>query len=284
MKYTILLLITNGLYSISSAQGPLYSNLPVGKFKVGFKISTLTDSSRVSKPAFNYFGEKETGNRYQKISFHIWYPATPNSSKGNLSYADYCYNHLLSGTNDNIAADQKSAAISAMRASQERFFGKLSDENWQQIANTTMLAYHDAEPLREKFPLLIGILRPLSTTVTNELMASNGYVVAMVLSTSGPLPLGYITDVTDMQQAIAYICKTRQIDENNIGSYGFSGSGFSQVLLTMNDSRIGALADIESALYGEVSGPYFLQVIITMCPECRCRFCISMENTSGNRI
>jgi len=38
----------------------------------------------------------------------------------------------------------------------------------------------DAAPLKDKFPLLIGMLRPLSTIITNELLASNGYVVAMI--------------------------------------------------------------------------------------------------------
>ena len=44
-----------------------------------------------------------------------------------------------------------------------------------------MLAQADAEPEKEKFPLLIGMLRPLSTSVTNEMLASNGYVVAMTI-------------------------------------------------------------------------------------------------------
>lgn len=230
---------------------PMFSNLPVGKYAVGFKIVTLTDSSRVAKPLYNYFGEKETGNRYQKISIHIWYPAKSNTGNGVLAFNDYCYNHLLSSTSEQIDEERRSGMVNSMRNSFEGFFGKIKDEEWQQILRSKMLAQKEAIPLPQKFPLLIGQLRPLSTTVTNELMASNGYVVAMTMSTSGRIPLGYITDVSDLQQAIAYLNGTGLIDENSIGAYGFSGSGFSQVLLAMNDPRIGALADIESALYGE---------------------------------
>jgi dienelactone hydrolase len=96
----------------------------------------------------------------------------------------------------------------------------------------------------------------LSTSITNELMASNGYVVAMIIGgsafTSNP-QIRYIDEITDMQQAIAYVNHAGMIDEEKIGTYGFSGSGFTQVLLAMHDKRIMALADIESAIYGESS-------------------------------
>jgi tetratricopeptide (TPR) repeat protein len=57
--------------------------------------------------------------------------------------------------------------------------------------------------------------------------------------------------VVDLQKGIAHLVNAGMAEENAIGAYGFSGSGFSQVLLTMDDPRIAALADIESALYGE---------------------------------
>jgi hypothetical protein len=230
---------------------PLFRDLSIGKYTVGFKIITIADSSRVTKPLFNYFGERETGDRYQKISIHLWYPAKPNTGKGTITYNEYCYNHLFDKTSGFVDNESRSGMVKSMRNTLEGFFGKISDDDWQQLSNTKMLAQKDAAAMPEKFPLLIGTLRPLSTSVTNELMASNGYVVAMIVSPGGRLPLGYIADVACMQRSIAYITGTGMIDENSIGAYGFSGSGFSQVLLAMSDSRIGALADIEIALYGE---------------------------------
>ena len=47
--------------------------------RVGFRIITIIDSTRVTKPLYNYFGEKETGDRHRKISIHLWYPAKPNT-------------------------------------------------------------------------------------------------------------------------------------------------------------------------------------------------------------
>ncbi len=252
MKCAYLLFVLIDCTIASYAQNNiLYSNLPVGKYSVGFKIFTLTDSSRVTKPLDNYFGEKETGDRYQKITIHLWYPAKPNTGMSFLTYGEYSYNHLVKNTNEKIDSERVTAMQNSYREKFQGFFGKIKDDDWKKLKETRLLAKKEADPLKEKFPLLVGMLRPLSTSVTNEMMASHGYVVAMVLSTSGRLPLGYITDVADMQQAIAYMGRTGLIEENAIGTYGFSGSGFSQVLLAMNDPRIGALADMESALFGE---------------------------------
>ena len=121
-----------------------------------------------------------------------------------------------------------------------------------------MLAVKEAEREHEKFPMLIGMLRPLSTAVANELLASNGFVIAMVLSDNTPWPVGYINDIRDMQNVISYFSGSEMIDDDNVGAFGFSGSGFSQVLLAMNDPRITALADIESAVYGEGLAEIFL--------------------------
>lgn len=229
----------------------LFSNLPVGKYSVGFKIITITDSSRVTKPSFNYFGEKESGDLHQKITIHIWYPSESGGGGKNITFGEYSYSHLLRNPNDTLSADSKAAAINSMRETVQGFFGKVGDPDWDKLVGTSLLAQRNAMHLNQKFPLLIGILRPFSTTITNELLASNGYVVAMVVGSSFRLPVGYIMDVEDMQHAIAYLVKSEIADGNNIGSYGFSGSGFSQVLLAMNDPRIRALADLESALYGD---------------------------------
>jgi tetratricopeptide (TPR) repeat protein len=72
------------------------------------------------------------------------------------------------------------------------------------------------------------------------------------ISASSP-QIRFINEVTDMQQAIAHLNQAGMIDEGRIGTYGFSGSGFAQILLAMQDKRISALADIESAIYGEAA-------------------------------
>lgn len=229
---------------------PMHANLPIGSHRVGFKIITITDKTRIAKPLLNYFGERETGDRARKIYVHLWYPAKPNTGKISMTYGEYAVNDLFSATSDKVAENLLTGKLSSQRSTFEGFFGKISDEQWKTIAGTRMLAFKDATWHSEKFPLLIGMLRPLSTSVTNEVLASNGYVVAMVKHSGSQYPLGHIDEIQDMQLAMKEIGKFGIVaDEDNIGTFGFSGSGFTQVVFAMHDPRVRALADLESGLF-----------------------------------
>lgn len=232
--------------------GSLYANLPVGKYAVGFKIITLSDYTRVDKPEYNYLGEKNEGDRARKITVHLWYPAADNASKQKLSFGEYCYNDLLLSTIDPVSPAEKNAKLTESRRSIEAWFGKTTDEAWKQLLKTPMLAQMDAVSVKEKFPLLIGTLRPLSTSITNEMLASNGYVVAMVRDASfASFADAALNLIPDMQFAINHLVNKEPVDASKIGAFGFSGSGFIPVLFGMHDYRIKAMADIESGIYME---------------------------------
>lgn len=230
----------------------LYNNLPVGKYAVGFKIITLTDDTRISKPGYNYLGEKNVGDLSRKITIHLWYPAKDNSTKRQLSFEDYCYNDLLTSTNENVIDAEKNSQVSRKRTSMEGWFGKTTDDVWKKLITNPMLAKAEAVAVNEKFPLLIGMLRPLSTSITNELMASNGYLVAMVRDEDFPsFSDAALSQIPDMQFSVNYLKNQTDVDITKIGVFGFSGSGFIPVLFGMFDYRIKALADIESGIYME---------------------------------
>lgn len=253
MKKTLLLLCLATRLVAQVPSNPFFANLPVGPRAVGFRVVTLTDEARVTKRLHNYFGEKEAGNRYRRVQLHLWYPARPNTGTGTVTYGDYCAAEGLT-PEGNADPAAKTRLLNDQRASFEHFFGKLTDTDWAKLANAPLLARNEATPLAERFPLLVGTLRPLSTSVTNELLASNGYVVAMVTAgeTSEATPmLNYLQEVRDMQLAMAHLQRAGQTDDARVGTFGFSGSGLTPVLLAMHDQRIGALADLESAIYGE---------------------------------
>ncbi|MFI5155724.1 MAG: tetratricopeptide repeat protein [Chitinophagales bacterium] len=232
-------------------KNPVFERLPVGKYAVGFKILTIFDDSRMDRPEFNYLGEKNEGDRRRKITMHIWYPAVANTGKKRLVYADYCYNERLSNSSELIAESLKNGQLESERRSVENWFGKSTDGAWDSLIRAPMLAEMEAEPIKEKMPLLIGMLRSISTSITNEMLASNGYVVVMVRGNgAGSFALSALNDIPDMQHAIQWLNGKENINDR-IGSFGFSGSGFSQVLFAMHESRVNALADIESGIYME---------------------------------
>lgn len=222
----------------------------MGKFAVGFRIITLTDDTRIGKPGFDYLGEKNQGDLRRKITIHLWYPAQPGTGQKALRYQDYCFNYELSATDETLDAKAKEEQLANRRQSIENWFGKVKDSDWTDLLNRQMIAVEDAAPIKQKFPLLVGMLRSLSTSLTNEMLASNGYLVAMVKETGpGSLATGASDNLTDMRFTMTFLLNKEMIDGNRIGTFGFSGSGFTQVLLAMNDYRIKALADIESGLY-----------------------------------
>ncbi|MGC4034868.1 MAG: hypothetical protein QM764_02830 [Chitinophagaceae bacterium] len=228
----------------------VYKNLPMGKHSVGFRIFTITDPSRIVQPEYNYLGEKITGDRKKKITVHLWYPCDANSHNRQLVYSEYYYNRSFRITNDTINEQRKNNEINACKQSVERWWGKVNDTSWNELATMRMLAHAGAAPFRGKFPLLIGMLRPLSTAIVNEMLASNGYVVAMVTGeNTSSFSESALFDIPDMRLVMIELEKTGTIDMEKIGTFGFSGSGFSQVLFAMNDYRVKAVADIESGIY-----------------------------------
>jgi tetratricopeptide (TPR) repeat protein len=84
------------------------------------------------------------------------------------------------------------------------------------------------------------------------MLASNGYVVAMIFQQdfiTGSFAEVALSEVPSMQLVMNFLKKTENIDETRVGTFGFSGSGFTQVLFSMYDTRIKAVADIESGIY-----------------------------------
>lgn len=248
MKILLLIVMLQVAIRALPQNSQVYDNIPVGKHGVGFRIITIIDSTRVTKPLYNYFGEKEAGDRYRKISIHLWYPARPNTGGELQTYSTYMINSNFQSTRDTMGSERKRAIVNNSRNNFQGFFGEISDSDWSKLSGTKFLARADAASLSGPFPLLIGTLRPFSTSATNEMLASNGYVVAMIAG-SGGYPMGYINEVADLQHAMKHISRTYSINPEKIGTFGFSGSGFVQVLFAMNDPRVSALADIESGLY-----------------------------------
>lgn len=247
MKIFVLL----ALFCTSVAFGQdLYSDLPKGTHDVGFKIVTIYDSSRVTSGPLNSFGIPVEGNRLRPIVMHIWYPAKKGSAKPQLKVRDYILHNVQKSTFENVAPQIAEAEIRSRRGNIENFFGKVTDDVWQRFLGQTLLAKPEAEPIAERGVLLIGSLRPFSTTVTCEVLASNGYTVLMIWNSEfGGFREAAVDQVPDMKVATSWAGRHLNVDPDNVGTWGFSGSGFIPILFGMNDPRVNAMADMESAIF-----------------------------------
>ena len=134
-------------------------------------------------------------------------------------------------------------------------FGGVSDDAWARLKATRLLARRDVPAANGRYPLIIGLLRPLSTSITNEFLASHGFVVAMVDGEDDAEPeesgAALDLDYRDMEFAIPELRKRPDVHATALGALGFSGSGFSQILLAMRHPDVAAACDLESAIFDD---------------------------------
>ena len=213
------------------AQSPLHGALVQGPHAVGFRTLAIHDASR-SRP----------------LTVLVWYPARPDAAGQGMTYAESMLAHLaLAPEADRTAREAQGRQFFAQ-------FGQVDDQAWARLKDTQLHARRDAAAADGRFPLLIGQLRPLSTTVTSEYLASHGFVIAMTfgagpgsqrLSAGAGLEVGF----RDMEFAIPELRKLPMVDQRRLGAVGFSGAGFSQILLAMRHPDVQAVCDLESAIF-----------------------------------
>jgi hypothetical protein len=231
-----------------SRPSPLHGDLQPGPHQVGFTILSLTDPSRPQGADRDPSGSPiAMARRARPIDVHVWYPAAA-SARPRLTVRDYATAHL--------PADAASAAEERLTGLR-RFlgqFGTVTDDAWEGLLATPLNGVREAPAAAGRFPLVIGQLRPFSTTVTSEYLASHGYVVAMTRG-EGPEPAGagpgLEVAVRDMEQAIVVLRGLPYVDQAALSALGFSGSGFSQILLAMRHPDVDAVCDLESAIFDD---------------------------------
>jgi hypothetical protein len=238
-------LVVGTLLAISSlaaapenGRSPLHGSLEPGPHGVGFTTVRMEDATRPQSPS----------KRARGLTVHVWYPAASGGDRA-MTFADAMVAHL-EGRAD---AERAQRDTDARRFLSQ--FGPVSDGDWARLRGTPFLSRRDAPAASGRFPLVIGQLRPLSTQVTNEYLASHGYVVAMTHGDPVPDPpdAGGGLDIAyrDMEFAIPHLRRLPYVDAERLAALGFSGAGFSQVLLAMRHPDVMAVCDLESAIFDD---------------------------------
>ena len=229
-----------------SSRSPLHGALAPGRYAVGFTKLEFRDAARYERPKVDHDGRTVADDRTRRFTVHVWYPAAAGSGP-QLTFADYMFSHFADTVSE--------ATRQTDEANRRRFFtrfGTVSDSAWNRLRTTPLLARRGGTPASGRFPLIVGSLRRLSTTVTNEYLASHGYVVAMSdgfqPDTNDP-GVGLETAVRDMELMVPELRKLAYVDPVRLAALGFSGSGFSQILFAMRHPDVDAVCDLESAIF-----------------------------------
>jgi len=235
------------------AASPLWGGLEPGPYRAGYRILTIEDASRLDGPKRGPFADP-AGPAPRRFAVHVWYPVPRDFAGEALTLGDYAaYNSLESRPSGPVPDEARRAAESSLRTLVQSRYGALSDADWETLRSARATAAYDAPAAPGRFPLLVGMLRPVSTVLTAEYLASHGYVVAFVKSLILFAESSWDLDVPlrDMEVAAERLRAEANVDPQRTGTIGFSGSGFSQVLLAMRNEHVDALVDIESALFAK---------------------------------
>ena len=227
---------------------PLHGRMTPGPHPVGFAIREMADPTRPARADRDANGRPETSDRSRRIAVHVWYPAREASGR-RMTVADAATAHL---------AGRPAEELRRRESDLRNFlgqFGSISDDTWSAFLRTPLRSQRDAAAASGQYPLIIGQLRPFSTSVTNEYLASHGYVVAMVHGVENPAAqdAGPALDVAvrDMEFAIPQLRQLPFVHPADLAALGFSGAGFSQLLLAMRHPDIDAVCDLESAIFDD---------------------------------
>lgn len=232
----------------ASAVPPIFGEMKPGPHKVGFRLIQLKDPARPIRPKRNYLGVLDTADRARPIDLHVWYPAA-EAGGAPMTFEQYIYSADFGAPSEATRRQQRDGRRQFMAAN----FGQFGDSAWQNLLASPMLARRNAPEAGGKFPLLLGNLRPLSTSITNEYLASYGYVVVMVESPNLPAgtPPAVFTEDSYRNLEFAY-GRTRtmpNVEQNVTGTLGFSGAGFAQIVYAMRTREVDAVVDLESGFF-----------------------------------
>jgi hypothetical protein len=231
------------------AASPLWGSLEPGPHPPAYRITVYEDASRLDGPKRGAFADPG-GPGPRRLAVHVWYPAGPGTGGEPLTLSDYSgLNRLTTRPAGPLSDQDRRTGDAAFRSLVEGRHRALTDAEWRALKDARGRAVYEAPPAAGRFPLLIGTLRPLSTAITAEYLASHGYVVAFVSSVAFGEPWEMDAQVRDMELAAEQLRREANVDPARTGALGFSGSGFAQLLLAMSNAHVDALVDLESALF-----------------------------------
>ena len=238
-RFAAILVVTLLLMAApAGAQSALPGGIGSGPQAVGFRILTVEDATRITGGRAPV--ASRAANRARTLRVHVWYPAKAAGTP--LTIADYL----------EIAAP----STATHRQDMPRTMGMTLDEReWTAYTGFRMTASRDAAPAVGAFPLIVGMLRPVSVAASAEHLASHGYVVAYVERQPREIVLAEGLErealilsehVRDMEVAIARLRREPFVDPARLGAHGFSGDGLAQLVLAMRHPDVDAVALLET--------------------------------------
>lgn len=238
----------------SFGQGfPSWGNLKSGNFDVGFKTFQAYDSTRKYKP--------EQGITFRPLLIHLWYPTERSGTKERMTYKSYVgletqrenFKKNKVEFIDNYCKQQMYGYIDLGKS----IMGRLTVSIDEVLASQTASTYN-ANQMKGKFPLIIYMPSFGKSSIQNnivcEYLSSYGYIIASVASAGENSQLmtsdekGVMAQVIDVEFLVNYLKTKEQLKFTNIGTFGYSWGGFSNVIHQMRNDYVKAVASWDGSI------------------------------------
>lgn len=219
------------------------------RYKAGFKIISLYDSSRNYKPN----ASPSDKLRYRPVDIDLWYPAAITSTDTTASFTNFV---SLLEERSNFYDDSKNYAGLTEEVLQYVCAG-LNCPDSSRLKKVKTESYVNAKPITEKFPLIVYLAAFNGMSYENYLLFENlakkGFIVASV-SSIGRYPGNMTMDTTDLFEQvndaafiIEYLTKYNLVSEN-VGLVGYSWGGLSASILAMLEpQKIKAVVSLDGS-------------------------------------
>jgi hypothetical protein len=213
---------------------PLWGNLKPGPYKPGFHVIPVKDKN--DSPFF----------------IGLWYPASHGGNK--MMLRNYVETGLMNGKQDKATLSEDFKRTLELPF----LFGidKISAERYNQLLSAPVAATTNAEMERGKWPLIISDTEPVSLFVTNEWLASQGFIVAIPIAEFPPPSndsVLYKGPTDALELLLQYVMKQSFVDTSNISALGFGGGTMAAFYLSMKTRAIKCLVNIEGGIFMPLS-------------------------------
>lgn len=236
------------------ATPPVWGDLKPGPYAVGFKLAALTDESRDFSSNPQVRGVSPQADTARTVRVYQWYPAQA-SEGAPLRIEDYV---RAAAADFDLLPEGKTVSGLDLPLPVPLAQG-FSEQRRRDLLRQPTLAFRDAEPAKERFPLVIlgqGLYyeSPLSQVVLAEYLASHGYVVATCPLTGtytrlvNLRPADLETAVRDLEFVLARASALPYVDRSRLGVVGYDLGGMAGLLLSMRNPRVGAFVSMDSGI------------------------------------
>lgn len=217
-------------------------DLDNGKYKVGFRHYTTSDSTRTYSRIYDYSNQKIA----RPIPISIWYPSNQNLvSKEQLKVLDYL----------EILKEEEEWEYLSNEEILNWFYYNNTPANQDHLKEITN-AYPKMKLAKGKFPAIIYASSYQASSIENfalcEYLVSHGYIV--IASPSRGTETRWFsnnygkeieTQARDVEFLIKVIAKFPIVDPEKIAVLGFSFGGLSNVIAQMRNENIKAIVSLD---------------------------------------